>query len=171
MKTIEMELALLHYFRFNQNVVVPRVMSGWLVNHECDIISLTKSKYATEAEIKVSKSDLRKDSKKKHNHLDKKIKYFYFAVPEDLEDYAKEHIPRRAGLLIVRKIPINYYVKRKGDLTGDRYSVHKVIEAKATNGAVQWREKDRMNLLRIGAMRVVALMSKLIETTIWEKEK
>ena len=53
------------------------------------MLALNKSGYATEVEIKVSVSDLKKDIHKKHAHIGgtwgrgiDKIKYLFFAIPE-----------------------------------------------------------------------------------------
>ena len=71
--TLEMEIALARFINPRVNLVVPNVSWGFF-NHECDLISISKSGFATEYEIKVSKSDLKADKKKKHTHDDNKIK-------------------------------------------------------------------------------------------------
>ena len=105
MTTLEVEIAMMKELRFNQNIVVPNVSFGMRVNgeslHECDLLCLTPSGYATEIEIKVSKSDLKKDASKNHCHIHKGIKAFWLAVPEELKDFALDHIPYRAGLYYV----------------------------------------------------------------------
>jgi len=70
--------------------------------HECDLLICSKAGYCTEVEIKTSKSDLIKDKEKSHGHKSKKIKYLYFAIPENLEKPdVIEHIPAHAGILVV----------------------------------------------------------------------
>ena len=55
MKTIEMEVALMKHFGIRQNIIVPNVSWSFL-NYEADLVVLTKSNYATEIEIKISKA-------------------------------------------------------------------------------------------------------------------
>jgi hypothetical protein len=56
LKTAEMEVELGRYFNYRQNIIVSNVSWG-LGIHECDLLIITKSGYATEVEIKVSLSD------------------------------------------------------------------------------------------------------------------
>lgn len=81
----EIELALIKVREFNirQNIVVPNVSWGFL-NHEADLLIMSKSGYLTEIEIKRSLSDLKADFRKDHDHSDERIKYFYYCVPESL---------------------------------------------------------------------------------------
>ena len=60
------------------------VWTDTAINHECDILTVSPSYWATEVEIKISLSDLKADFKKKHNHLSNAIKYFYYCIPEHL---------------------------------------------------------------------------------------
>ena len=86
--TTDMELALTtmpnrrtkSYIDIRRELVVPNVHWGADV-HECDLFLLSKSGYAIEIEIKISKADLIQDSKKKHGHVNYKIKQLYFAIP------------------------------------------------------------------------------------------
>lgn len=53
MTTLEMEIALMEYFGVRQNLVVPNAWWGLQgLNHECDLVRLSKNGYATEIEIK-----------------------------------------------------------------------------------------------------------------------
>src|SRR5699024_7195503 len=86
---------------------------------ELDILSVTKSGYATGVEIKVSKSDLKRDLKKRHWELYNnsrlenvemyrklyfgKLKYFYYAVPPELIEDAENQIPDWCGILTTGK--------------------------------------------------------------------
>lgn len=99
MKTADIEMAVAKTFGIRKNVVVPRVSWGLGV-HECDILVLSSSNYASEIEIKISVGDLRKDAKKSHAHVSDRIKYLYFAIPEAMEKHI-DLIPERAGILII----------------------------------------------------------------------
>lgn len=97
--TAEMETTLASYFDWRVNMIVPNVFWGLGV-HECDLLVVTKSGYATEVEIKISRADLKKDSAKNHGHKSKKIKRLFFAIPEHLA-HCHEFIPAHAGILHV----------------------------------------------------------------------
>lgn len=86
------------YFTENLNVY------DW----ESDVLKITKSGYAYEFEIKISRSDFKNDfkhKKKKHTLLESKENsskipnYFYYVVPEGL--VSEEEVPEYAGLIYV----------------------------------------------------------------------
>ena len=124
MTTNEMETLIYRYFESGSLAIVPRVTknNGWLdtevnpmiwkniVNHECDILIVTKNHYLTEVEIKISLSDLKADFKKEHQHKDENIKNFYYAFPEEMKEKALELIPEECGILIAveKKCSIPY---------------------------------------------------------------
>lgn len=155
MTTIEMEVALMKFFNFTQKLVVPNVtrMSG-LVEFETDLLILTKSRYATGVEIKVSKSDFQNEFKKIQYHYGEEMddvfygmfKNFYFAFPENLVEECIVDVPSRFGILSVDK---------KG----------KVSELRASELLYnkKWSEKDYNNLMRIGCMRIYNLKKNLIK--------
>ena len=168
MTTIEMEYYVARYFNWRKNLIVPNISWG-LFKHECDLLILTKSGYATEIEIKISKNDLKKDFNKKHRHIDKdwygnecdKIKYLYYALPginliEDGHEvgHALENkfldcenlIPEQAGLLLV----------------GEGGYVYKKREAKSKSD-YKFTEQERFNIARLGTMRIWNLKYKRIE--------
>ena len=95
MNTIDIEIAIANHFDYRRNIIVSNVSWGMNI-HECDLLVLTKSGYATEVEIKISKSDILRDKNKIHGHIHKKIKKLYFAVPENLRNCV-DFIPERAG--------------------------------------------------------------------------
>ena len=83
---------------------------------ECDVISVSKSDYIYEYEIKISKSDFKKDFiKEKHNHivnekftyvrkgeqLFRVCNYFNYVVPKDL--ISVEEVPLYAGLIYINE--------------------------------------------------------------------
>ncbi|MCK9475522.1 MAG: hypothetical protein M0R46_06380 [Candidatus Muirbacterium halophilum] len=108
---------------------------------ECDVISVSKSNYIYEYEVKISRSDFKADFKKKKHKLmlerkctkykmikenNQKVKdtiyltsnYFYFVVPEGLVDI--NEIPDYAGLMyitenhnfiLIKKAPLLHKVK------------------------------------------------------------
>jgi hypothetical protein len=99
---LDIEIAVTNAFGYRQNTIVPNVSYGLHI-HEVDLLIVSKNGYCTEVEIKTSISDLKADLKKKHQHKSSRIKYFYFAIPEGLQEKALPLIPERAGLIIVKQ--------------------------------------------------------------------
>lgn len=67
-------------FYIRQNIVIPNVSWGYL-NHEADLLVVTKEKHLIEVEIKRSFQDFLADFKKSHLHQDEKLFKMYYAVP------------------------------------------------------------------------------------------
>lgn len=143
-----MEIALMRHFDVRANIIVPNVSFGICIQgkslHECDLLILTPSGYATEIEIKISKADLLKDKKKKHTHNHIAITNFYYAVPEELIDFASENIPSEAGLISV--------YEKDGK---NKCSIIRGTERRKP--AYKWNDTERLKLLRLGTMRIVGL--------------
>lgn len=159
--TLEMEVELSKFLNHRMNLVIPNVSWG-MFGHECDLIKLTPSGFCSEIEIKISLSDLKKDNEKKHNHIDSgapyevhtngnKIKYLYFAIPEYLEQHI-EHIPERAGILILRE---------KKNFYKEKYLKFFQIRAPKKQSNYRFSEKERIKLLSLMAMRIWRLKQKL----------
>ena len=162
MKTIEIEVALMNHLNIRTNIIVPNV--SWAFNamhegkhgifsrslHECDLLVLSKSNYATEIEIKISKNDLLKDKEKKHKHDHNLIKYLYFAVPKSLKELALEKIPKRSGLYVI------YQNKKRIIIKCERKAI-------INKESIRWSDKQRYHLAHIGAMRIYNLKKKLIK--------
>lgn len=107
---------------------------------ECDVISVSKSDYIYEYEIKISRQDFKKDFiKEKHNHiLNEKFtytrkgellfrvcNYFNYVVPKDLVTI--EEVPEYAGLIYIN-----------GDFTFEIVKKPKLIhKTKATTGFIR----------------------------------
>jgi len=156
MKTIDIEIAVMKYFGVRRHIIVPNVYWGIGIDYECDLVVLTNSGYATEIEIKVSKGDLLKDKNKKHNHDSNYFKYLYFAVPKRLEEVALANIPERAGLLVVENKKIRTF-------TNEFYKIETDEIKKPTKNkqAHKWDFKERLNLTRLGTMRILGLKEKI----------
>ena len=157
-----MEVELSNYLNYRINIVVPNVSWG-MFSHECDLIKLTPSGYCSEIEIKISLGDLKKDKEKSHKHMDggvygyrpNKIKYLYFAVPEYLEPHI-QHIPERAGILIVREFT---------NCGGYKFLKTFEIRAPKQQGNYKFSEAERIKLLSLMAMRIWGLKQKLSKGT------
>ena len=164
-KTAKMEIILMHYFGIRRNLIVPCV-SNWsdLTLFEIDLLILSKSKYATAIEIKVSKSDLKNDLNKRHisqldkcqwngelgfNHYYKNLKHFYYAVPEELKEDALDQIPSWSGLLIAKKY-------------GEHYHIVEIRKPKLLFNT-KWTDEMRFQLARLGTMRILNLKENQIK--------
>ena len=155
-----MEIAVMKECNFRQNIVVPNVSFGivryWKENsiteydelHECDVLKVTMAGYATEYEIKVSRSDFKADLKKKHKHDSKFIKQLYYTVPFEMLDFAKEHLPEYAGLAFVKDGKLNYWK-----------------DAPIRKDCFKWTDKELFKLTRLGTMRIVGLKSALAKNS------
>jgi len=139
----KIEIAIANYFDFRQKIIVPNVSYGLNV-HECDILIMTKAGYAYEVEIKISKGDLKADLKKKHQHINKRIKGLWFCIPKKLES-SINYIPVRAGILIYNV----GYIKE----------IRKPIIQQAT----PFTDGDITHLLHLGCMRIWGLKKKIIK--------
>lgn len=160
MNTLDIEIAMMKHIGIRQNCVVPNVSWGISNLHECDLLSLSQSGYATEIEIKITKADLIKDKEKSHGHNHNHIKYLWFAVPEKLSEIAMDHIPERAGLYVLDKHYITYdlYPSRgKIPYHRVRYNIKTVREAMVNKSAHKWSDKERLDLFRLGTLRILGL--------------
>ena len=103
MTTQECEIALtshLGVFHVRRYFVLPRASWGIKgINHECDMLALSHAGVLHEIEIKISRSDLLADQRKRHAHKSDIIKRLWFAVPRELVEFASTRIPADAGLI------------------------------------------------------------------------
>jgi hypothetical protein len=150
-RTIEIEKTLAFWFGFRSNIIVPNVSWGLGV-HECDLLVVSKSGYATEIEIKISKGDLIKDKFKRHGHKGDVIKKLYFAVPEQLEELALKEIPERAGLLVLSRRDY-----------GNGLSVRLARECIDSKLCRALTTTELLQLCRLGTMRIWGLKQRIIE--------
>ncbi len=153
--TAEMECTIASWFNYRANLVVPNV--HWGMNmHECDLLVLSKAGYVTEVEIKISRADLRADAKKLHGHRSNKIKYLYFAVPDNLEAAALELAPERAGIITVARCD-RPSSRRRGELRCNR-----IRNPICTKHSLPMSDRDRYKVARLGALRIWNLKRKII---------
>lgn len=138
-------------FYYRRYVVVPNVSWGLPgVNGEIDLLCMSASRVLHEVEIKVSRSDLRADAKKRHQHNHSCVAYSWFAVPEELSAAALELAPERFGVVSVR-------FREAGTIHGvavsDRYFTKVLRRPKRARGA-KVDEKVERQLLRLGVMKM-----------------
>ena len=133
------------------------------IGHECDVLVCSKAGYLTEIEIKRSYIDFLADFEKEHDHSSELIKNFYYCVPLKIKDKVLEYIRNKpegttdhrfdAGvlaytedgkLLTITMPTINWYA-------------HKLFI------------EQKMEMMRLEAMRVVKLKDKIISLTKEQK--
>jgi len=151
---LDMEVALAAWIGPRSHVIVPNVSWGLMLTHECDILSLSRAGYATEIEIKITKSDLIRDKLKRSGHRSGGhwspiIRYLYFAMPDTMSACI-EHVPQEAGVLLV-------------DSSGrDDVSRVQVLRRPRHNPrAKPFTPAQRLKLAELGTMRIWRLKEQL----------
>ena len=135
----EIEVAIANHFGIRQNIIVPNVSWG-MFGYELDLCILNcKSMYASEVEIKISKSDLKRDSKKyrPHERNGNLIRQLWFAMPEKLKG-CEEFVPEKAGIVYVSKLGITWEYRHS--------EINKI--------ARKWNIEESYKLARLGTMRI-----------------
>jgi hypothetical protein len=141
----EIEVAVARHFGTRKHVIVPNVSHG-MFNYEMDLCMLNlRSMYASEVEIKISKSDLKADAKKVHHHECSSIRYLWFAMPEKLRN-CEEYVPAGAGILLV---------------TTTGYVAE--IRKPAVRPTSKWSYEKAFRLARLGTLRIWNLKQILIQ--------
>ena len=166
MNYLDVELALARKFDHRTNLIVPNISWGLGFNHELDLAVLTHSGYLWEVEIKMTKSDLKRDKKKGHGHYSNRIARLYFSYPEDMDGpEIREHIPPRAGIVIVRNSQIRgtRIIQAHAD----------VVRAPVRNRDARALDKaEQETMHKLAAMRIWSLKEHIHSmTTRYEKKK
>lgn len=137
--TLDIELAIARLFNPRVNIIVPNVTWGMGFNYELDMLVITPAGYGYEIEIKISKSDFLADMRKRHFHDSKRIKKFYYAIPDYLLGKCEKHIPNDCGIISVNN--------------GRAI----IIRESKTRNKFKFTPADMLNLTRLGTMRIWAL--------------
>jgi hypothetical protein len=166
-------------FYMRQNIVVPNVDWGFL-NHEADLLVLSKANRLTEIEIKRSWSDFMADFKKKHTHYDKKLSHFYYAVPISIGQkvfdwlYTGEYKCRKGWVRYDRSIITGYtehnphkcglIIYGSAEETGNwRYHLCGINVGARRMNDYKLSTEEAFKLLRLLGMRVWNMKKKLAE--------
>ena len=143
-KEIQTMLANSPMFCNQGNIIVPNVSFG-LLNHEADLIVISKSGYLSEIEIKRSWSDFKADFKKPHSHQDERVHRFYFAVPASIEE-------RVVGYIRSNKIALDGVIVYFEDKT------HKIIPGSKMgvyfSGGRKLFIEEMLTAARLGCLRL-----------------
>jgi G3E family GTPase len=149
--SLDIELALKRMLDPRRQLIVPNVSWGAGL-HECDLLVISKSGYASEYEIKVTMQDLKRDRDKRHQHRNKQLKALWYAVTADMVDRhnALDYIPEAAGVIKMQRIPEFGEVKP--------FTVREAVE----NDANKWSEQEINAIYRLGALRIWTLKEKVL---------
>lgn len=141
MNAMDIERAMAHHIGIRTHVIVPNV-SWAMFDYELDLCSLDiHSMYATEVEIKISKSDLKADLKKPHHHHNPWMHYLYFAMPESMQDCI-DLVPEHAGIYLVKE--------------SNKWGEPEVLKAKqavVNKEAKKWDDHKAFELARLASLR------------------
>ena len=148
------ELKCWSYYDRECDLIVPNVSYG-LLDHEADLIMMSKAGYLSEIEIKISAGDLKADVLKRHGHRSNLVKNLYFAIPEKLRKY-EVFIPERAGIITVPENENNAITIHRPPVPNKDVKPLTI--------------ENRYRLARLGAMRVRGLKIALARYAEWYAE-
>lgn len=148
----EIELAIVNSRIFNKrtDIFVPNVSWG-LLNHEADMVIMTKSGYLTEIEIKRSWEDFKADFKKDHEHKDERVYKFYYCVPSSIKEKVIELLKTKD------KFPAVLSYSEEGIVTDLK------VGFPNTNRGRKLFLEEQLTIARLGCMRVWNLKQKLVD--------
>ncbi|WP_196602096.1 hypothetical protein [Pectinatus frisingensis] len=115
----------------------------YCIQYEADLIYISKARYLTEVEIKISMPDFMDDFNKKVYHSSPLVRNLYYAFHQDFYEKNEEKIfnalkDNDAGIIAVgKKYPFVDYKKR----------------AKVRKDVKPLDDKELQNLMRIGCMK------------------
>ena len=120
----------------------------WLPNvhfagGECDLLTVSKSGYATEFEIKISIEDWRRDKNKVKwtDEKREKISQFYYCIPRELLEKEPDFVNPDFGIL-------TFKFKE-----GGWFSIREERKAKKLTDSIKLTDKEQMQLLKKGWFR------------------
>ena len=150
-KTDEIEYAVAKLYDYRKNLLVPNLSFGLEGMHECDLFIIKPSDYAVEVEIKISLADLKADFKKEHQHIDSqhRIHEFYYAMPYDVYEKAKDLIPETAGIITCKRY-------------GKKVKAIFIRNAKRIKNARKLTLEEKYKVARLGTMRICAIKNKMV---------
>lgn len=162
---IEYAIAVSKKFSMRTHLIIPNVSWGFL-NHEADLISVSKAGYITEIEIKRSFQDFKADFQKRIRieMKDDIISYFYFAIPESIVKKVVKwliinHPEYHNGILAYTDYGKIY------EVSPQRFNGQSLVNKKKTPITIQ----QKLRLAELGCMRVWSLKRKLSKITKDEK--
>lgn len=148
----EIEDAIIFYFSkgdIRNNIIVPNVSWGLVINYEADLIIVNKSGYATEFEIKRSYSDFVADFAKSNDaHNASWVYKFYYVLPLSIKEKAEAFIQYTG----IEKPAILFY-DESGNITSNKGMPYR-------KGGRKMFLEEQLKLAKLGTMRYWALREK-----------
>lgn len=142
-----LEYLIAEYMNPRVNLIVPNVSWGLRgLRHECDLLCVSPAGYATEVELKISRSDIKADMGKMHGHRSKLIRRFFFGVPVALVDC--EYLPLDAGIIAV-------------DFNRGRHGVKIVRPPRVNKDSRKLTPAEIDKIRHLGCMRIWGLKKKI----------
>lgn len=148
----DVEVAVANLIGYRKHTIVPNVSWGLGLYHECDMLVLDDKNRFTEIEIKVSKSDLKKDFDKKHGHKSRFISRLIYAVSEPILEAAEQIVDTRFGIISVS------YNEKNG-----RYTARWVRQCKHIKGVDPVSPDMIQKFMKLGCMRIWSLKTTISE--------
>lgn len=147
MNSLDISTAIMGFFLYEKkhNFAVPRLMFG---DAESDVITVNRTGYIHEIEIKISKSDYKVDSSKSKWKFHEKFKdskihkqnrrcvvpnYFWYSFPEGLIEDSE--IPDKFGILHIKdnktglKVVVHREAPRYGNLKANRRFIDQICRS------------------------------------------
>ena len=146
-----LEIAVSNYFDYRQNIIVPNVSWGFYLPYEADVLILRPSGFVEEVEIKISMADLRRDKEKEKwkQNINTLVRRFWYCFPESMNKHLTEihnSVPIFAGLLVA-----------EFDSNRNRFYIRQIRPAVVNVRAKKISDKEKLNLARLGCMRIWSL--------------
>ena len=165
MTSYDIELAIIQRWPPRQTLTVPNVSSGLFDWGESDLIQVSGAGYVTEIEIKTSIADLKREWEKRRweeywvRDWLNRVRYYWIAMPFELCETAREHIPEWVGAGIIG-------VKLRSNSAGwanYRHTIKKVLKPKSNTKARPLTLEERAQIGRLGTLRYWSLRETLDE--------
>lgn len=145
---------------FRVNLCVPGVSFGFFSTHEADLVSVTKSGYLTEFEIKRTWQDFLHDFKKHTNHFENKVSCLYYVVPDFIADKCLEYLESHEwpapynNILFGYTCPVGLIAYNEfGRFKTVKHAPQLCIYTQRKRQEYKLTEAEIHNLARLGTMR------------------
>jgi hypothetical protein len=148
----QIQVALYNSTLFNkrQDIMIPNLSYG-LLDYEADFVSISKSGYLTEVEIKRSFEDFKADFKKKHNHNDFHVYYFYYCIPESIFNKVNKYLQENQSTKAILTYDENGFIFNKHIGFSRNYNGRKLFI------------EEQLKVARLGCLRMWNLKEKNIK--------
>jgi hypothetical protein len=125
-------------------------------NREIDLMCVSGSRWVHAVEIKLSRADLKADTKKRWRLFNdaSQVRFEWFAVPIDLADDALALAPPAAGVIAVSTVTRTYQPWGKPQIDVTEWLNEILREPTQNHDARKLNDAEFLLLLRLGVMRM-----------------